>query len=255
MSSLHEERADRQMISSDRVLASAEGFHDSGAATLSLVADLKAYCLPGGEKRARGVRGIRTTQSGEIRSAPDARWDPFTAEEFVDATRAGFRWEAHIGSGLRSVVITDAYEEGHGRLVLTKGPLQLKKLVGPEVDKGELQRYLAYLGYCPAMLLNNQSLAFSAVATRTLRVWDRHDQTGASVEVDLGDDGQPRLTRAVRPMVVGKRIAATPWSATGSDAQEWDGLRAWRRMEAAWHRAEGSFTYVRMELTSFIVLR
>src|SRR5262249_1493295 len=160
---------------------------------------------------------IRTTQRGEIRSTQDARWDPFTAEEFVDATRAGFRWEAHMGSGLRSVVVTDAYEDGHGRLVLTKVPLPLKKLVGPEVAKRELQHSLAYLAYCPAMLLNSEPLAFSAAAKRTLRVWDRQDQTGASVEVDLRDDGQPSLIRAVRPMVVGKRIAATPWSATGSD--------------------------------------
>jgi hypothetical protein len=243
------------MTAPKRLLVSTDSPPESGAATLSLVAALQAYCLPGGEKATRGVRGIRARQRGEIRSAPDARWNPFVADEFVDATRAGFRWEARIGRGLLSVVVTDAYEEGHGRLVLAKGLLQLKKLVGPEVDHGELQRYLAYIGYCPAMLLNNPSLAFSAVGARTLRVWDRKDQTDASVEVDLGEDGHPSLIRAIRPMVVGKRAIATPWSATGSEPEERDGLRVWRRMEATWHPPEGSFTYVRMELTSFAVLR
>jgi uncharacterized protein DUF6920 len=56
-------------------------------------------------------------------------------------------------------------------------------------------------------------------------------------------------------MTLGTRVIPTPWSASGSEPQEWDGLRVWRRMEAAWHLTEGPFTYVRIELTSFKVLR
>jgi hypothetical protein len=223
--------------------------------TAALVALLKAYCFPGGEAAARGVRGIRATQTGEIRSGPDAKWNIFVAEETVDATKAGFCWEARMGTGLFSVLVTDAYAEGHGRLSLAKGPLQLKKLVGPDVDKGELQRYLAYIGYCPAMLVNNPTLDFSAVGERTLQVRDRQDQTGASVDIDLAENGCPTLTRTVRPMVAGKRVIPMAWSATGSDPQDQEGLRIWRRMQAAWHRPEGSFVYVRMELTSLTILR
>jgi hypothetical protein len=56
-------------------------------------------------------------------------------------------------------------------------------------------------------------------------------------------------------MTIGKRVIPTLWSASGSEPQDWDGLRVWHRMEAAWHLPEGSFTYVRIELTSFTVLR
>jgi hypothetical protein len=83
----------------------------------------------------------------------------------------------------------------------------------------------------------------------------QHDESGASVEIDLSEDGRPMLTRAIRPMTLGTRVIPTPWSASGSESQEWDGLRVWRRMEAAWHLTEGPFTYVRIELTSFKVLR
>ena len=110
---------------------------------------LRAYCFPAGEDAARGVLGVKTTQRGEVRPAPAAKWIPFTAEEFVDAVNTGFRWEARMGSGLlTSVQVTDAYQNGRGRLVLRKGPVPLRKMTGPEVDKGELQRYLGYLPYC-----------------------------------------------------------------------------------------------------------
>ena len=223
--------------------------------TASLLASLKAYCFPGGESAARDIRGIRTVQRGEIRSSPEARWNPFVANEFVDAMTSGFRWEARLGTGVLSVAVTDAFEAGHGRLLVAKGPLQLKKLTGPDVDAGELQRYLGYVGYCPPMLLNNPSLEFAAVGERTLKVRDRHDTTSASVEIDLAEDGRPLLVRATRPMMVGKRVVPTVWSATGSEPRDWEGLRVWRHMEAAWHLAEGPFTYIRIDLTSFTVLR
>jgi hypothetical protein len=221
----------------------------------SLVAALKTYLLPNGESVAHGISGIRAIQRGEIRSSPDARWNPFVATEFVDATKTSFCWEARLGTGVFAVTITDAYAEGEGRLVVQKGPLQLKKLTGPDVDQGELQRYLGYVGYCPPMMLNNPSLDFAVVGDRALKVRDRHDKTGTSVEMYLGEDGGPVLIRAVRPMIVGKRVIPTAWSATGSDAQEWEGLRVWGHMEAAWHLADGPFTYVRIDLTSFTALR
>ena len=168
-----------------------------------LLSRLRAWCFPGGEEAARRVRGIETTQRGEIRMGPDARWNEFTAEEFVDATRAAVCWEARLGKGLAaSVQVTDAYENGHGRLALSKGPIPLRKLAGPEVDRGELQRYLSYIIYCPPMLLNNPSLELTATGPLALRV------------------------RAVRPMTVGRRVTLTPWLASGSEPQERDGLRA-----------------------------
>ncbi len=203
----------------------------------------------------RRVLGIKTTQRGEIRSSPAAKWNPFTAEEFVDAVNTGFRWEARMGSGLiTSVQVTDAYENGHGRLVLKKGPLTLKKMVGPEVDKGELQRYLGYIPYCPAMLLNNPSLEITESGPLTLRLRDRQDPAGATTELDIAEDGRPLLTRAVRAMVVGKRVIFTPWSASGFDPQEYEGMRICRRLEASWNPPESSFVYIRIELTSVTIL-
>jgi hypothetical protein len=223
----------------------------------TLLARLRGYCLPGGEEAARGVRGIRATQRGEIRSSAEAKWLPFTAEEYVDATRSAFCWTARMGSGvLTSVAVTDAYEEGHGRLVVKKGPVTLRKLAGAEVDKGELQRYLGYASYCPPMLVNHGSLDWTLAGPRTLGLRDRLDQSGASVDVEIDENGRPVVTRAVRPMTVGKRVIPTPWSATGTDEDVREGLRICTRLAAAWHPADGnSFTYIRIELTSFAVER
>jgi hypothetical protein len=154
-----------------------------------------------------------------------------------------------------SVQVTDAYENGHGRLTVRKGPLKLHELTGPEVDKGELQRYLAYLSYCPPMLVNHASLDIAAVDSRTLRVRDASDTTGAFVDVEIGDNGQILMSSTVRPMTVGTRSVMTPWAATSTDFRDVEGLRVPWHLEASWNPPDGAFTYIIIEITSFAVLR
>lgn len=160
-----------------------------------------------------------------------------------------------MGSRLKAANVTDAYEDGHGRLVVRKGPLQLKRLVGPDVDKGELQRYLAYVSYCPPILLNNASLEFSATDAGNLHLRDRTDATGASVDIEVEENGRPAVARTVRPMIAGKRIQWVPWSASSNDFEELDGLCIPKSLEASWDLPDGGFTYIRIEVLTYEVLR
>lgn len=128
-----------------------------------LLALLKAFCLPGGDDNARRVHSVKTTQSGEVRSAPNAPWVPFTAEEVTVATHSSFRWEARFkGGSMGWFVVTDAYEDGHGfGSISLGGVLPVRKMTGPDFDKGELQRYFASVALCPAMIVNHASLLWT----------------------------------------------------------------------------------------------
>ena len=224
--------------------------------TLALLGRMRAFCFPGGEDAARRIRAIRTTEKGEMRMSPEAPWVPFTAEQFTDSTGSSFRWDARVHPGkISSAVVTDAYEEGHGRLVVRLGGvLPLQKFTGPDSDKGELQRYFGSIAICPPILLNHPSLDWTAVAPATLRVRDREDRNGSTVDMDIGDDGRPLGCRADRPAMVGKKAVLTPWSASCSDFREWEGLRVPTRLDATWHRAEGLFRYFRTEILSFVAV-
>jgi hypothetical protein len=213
---------------------------------------LRDYWFPGGEEAGRSIRGLRDTQRGELRGSPGAKWMPFTAIETIDATRSRFRWDARMGTGRITVVsATDAYEDGHGWLAIKAGGVvPVKKSAGPDFDKGELQRYLAAIVACPPILLNHASLECTFTAPHTLRLRDREDPTGATVEVDLAEDGRPLKCRAERPRVAGRAIALSAWQATWNEPSDHGGVRVPDRMEAAWQLPEGLFTYFRTEVTS-----
>jgi hypothetical protein len=223
--------------------------------TLTMLARLRSFCFPGGEEAARRVRAVRTAERGEMRMSPQARWIPFTAEQFTDARRSSFRWDARLDPGkIASPMVTDAYEEGHGRLVVKLGGvLPVKKITGPDADKGELQRYLSSIAFCPPILLNHSSLDCAVVGPLTLRLRDR--DASAAIDIDIGDDGRPFGCRADRPRMVGKKTVMTPWSASCSEFREWEGLRVPTRLEASWHLPEDRFVYFRAEIMSLVAIR
>lgn len=168
---------------------------------------LRSFCFPRGEEAARLIRAVRITQKGEMRMSPGAPWIPFTATETIEATRSCFRWEARLHPGnIGSPSVTDAYEEGHGCLVVKLGGvLPVKKITGVEADKGEIQRYLASMLFCPPILLNHPTLEWEAIGPSTLRVRDRGDPTASTIDVDLSEDGCPLACYANRPRIVGKQ--------------------------------------------------
>jgi len=96
--------------------------HKAGGETSALLARLRAFCFPGGEDTARLVLSLKTTERGEMRASPSARWIPFTAEQVIDTRRSSFRWEARYQGGMSGwISVTEGYEEGRGRLVVKLG--------------------------------------------------------------------------------------------------------------------------------------
>jgi len=227
--------------------------NELGHASDALLARLRMFCFPGGEDRGRSVSAVRTREEGEIRASLGARWIPFRADQVIEARRSSFRWEARYQGGrIGWITVTDAYEEGHGRLMVKLGGvIPVERVRGPEVDKGELQRYLASFVLCPSMLLNHPSLGLRAFGPHSLQVRDRSDPTGATLDVEINVEGCPTACRANRPRMVGNHSVLTPWSASGAQFEEREGLCVPSRLEVSWGLAEGSFTYYRSQVVSF----
>ncbi len=223
----------------------------------ALLARLRAFCFAGSEDSARTVRAVRLIERGEFRAAPNARWSGFTAEQEIDAARSRFRWDARFhGGSARFFSVTDAYEDARGQIAIRAGGiLPVKKITGPAFDRGELQRYLASVALCPAMVLNHPALEWSAAGPLTLQVRDAGAPSGAEVEATIGEDGSPLECRANRPRALGRATVLTPWLVRARDFRACDGFRVPGHTEAWWQLPEGPFQYYSSEIASFVALR
>jgi len=72
-------------------------------------------------------------QTGEMRTAPDAPWRPFTAKQVISVHQPGFAWFARMNAiaPLLSAHILDSYVDGAGLLeARLSGSLPLARLAG-----------------------------------------------------------------------------------------------------------------------------
>ncbi len=220
---------------------------------MTLTSDLErlhAFVFPGGEDAARRILGIHDIQQGELRPTPGAPWTPFTAEETITATSSNFRWTARAGM----FTVSDAYNETGGHLVIKAGGLfPVKKLAGPEMATGQLQRCLALIACCPSVLLNHRTLASETVAPGAVRFRDTTGPAGAYVDFEIDPDGRPIRCHAMRPRAENQMLP-TPWSVSATEFREWQGLRLASKFEVSWHLPEGDFSYLRAELTTLTAI-
>lgn len=82
-------------------------------------------------------RGSLIHQTGEMR-LENGKWVPFTAEQRFEATGTAFSWHARAKLlPLVTIVVEDAYENGHGRLEakLFGAVKVMSALPGPDLDR------------------------------------------------------------------------------------------------------------------------
>lgn len=193
-------------------------------------------------------------QVGEMRLKPDGRWLPFTAEQWMATRSTAFCWHARVKMApLVTAVVEDAFEDGHGRLdVKIFGALPVAHDEGPNVDRGEIQRYLAELPCTPRAILEDPELRFDDGPDGSVRVWVGDPE----VYVDLHFDAQGDVVRTYSETRPRGDEGPTPWEGRWSVYETTDdGLRVPRRADVAWLLPEGRFAYWWAELSDFALER
>jgi hypothetical protein len=186
--------------------------------------------------------GTKLTQTGEIRLAPDRAWMPFTASQTIAAESTAFQWRAGFKMApLVTGVVEDAIENGKGRLdARIWGILPVARGRGSAIDRGETQRYIAELAWCPEAMLRNPALRFREVAADTVRVWIGDEAT----YVDWRFDAEGDLV-ATRTETRSRDGAPQPWEGRFGDFVDFVDIRAPSVAEVWWDAPEGRFVYWR----------
>lgn len=219
--------------------------------TLALLEQLREFLLPGNDYPPNGIAAVRVSERGEMRASAAARWLAFSSQQTIEAGHSAFCWQAT----LKGVVITDAYQDGHGfaRSQLA-GLLTLRKAQqSPELDRAELQRYLASLVLSPAALRHHPALEWTIADGSGLQVRDVTGPANAAVDFELDAAAGEIICRARRPRLAGKVWIETPWRAVGGDFRLWRGMRAAHRLEVWWDTPQAPFCYYRSAVTALAI--
>jgi hypothetical protein len=202
--------------------------------------------------RLAGVPGKKRTacsrlrQAGFFRTAPGKPWLPMAAEEYHVAEPPGFLWYGVVKAmPLVNIAAKDMFAGGRGRmLVKLAGLFTLADATGPEVDQGELLRYLGEIAWFPTAWLSPR-LAWQELDERTCTVAISLGGQSASATIHFNRRGLPARLTAMRPREVKGKYPLDPWAGTVMRYREMDGLVIPTEAMATWRLASGDFHYFR----------
>ena len=203
------------------------------------------------------VRTLRVKQRGTFRAGDaTATWRPFTAAQHVTVQPPGFVWDASIRMmvGL-PVRVLDAYHDGHGILEARLGGVLpvMMGAPGPELDEGELLRYLAEAPLYPTALLPEMGVTWTPIDDRSARATLADRGTTATLVFHFNDTDEVARVEGQRSFA--KPDGTTekrPWRGYWRDYAERGGMWVPTRGEVAWvHPDAGEVSYWRGQLHTF----
>jgi hypothetical protein len=183
------------------------------------------------------VRHVRLQQRGEFRLGDDERsWRPLTATQEYTTRPPGFVWDARVSvAPLLPARVVDQYAHGEGVLrakllgvfpVASAGP-------SPEMNEGELLRYLAEAVWFPTALLPAFGVEWERLDESSARATLSHAGVTASAVFHFENDEIVRVT-ADRYRADSDRME--PWSGHFRAYDDRDGLTIPTAADVGWER-------------------
>lgn len=208
--------------------------------------------------RATGVVGQPKIQNyrlrfrGRIRSAPDAAWMPFEADQhsFVDDPARLFLMRARMFG-----VPVEAWHRlagGHATMKVTVlGLMPIVNASGAIMDRSEAVTLFNDMCLLAPGTLIDRNISWKPMDARTVRADFTHYGQTISATLSFGDDGL--LTSFVsddrsRASADGKSFTRLPFSTPVRDYRHFGPARLAQHGEAQWRLADGEFTYGEFDL-------
>jgi hypothetical protein len=218
----------------------------------SLPAPIQRYIervLPAGQ---RPIERGRLRQDGEFRL--DSAWHPLTAIEWFTTRPPGFVWDATIDvAPLLPVRVFDAYHDGEGRLearLLSTLPLASAG-PSPEMNEGELVRYLAEAVWYPTALLPGAGVTWESIDGSAARAMLADGDVSASVVFHV--DAADRIDRVTAERYRQETDDHAPWAGTYDAYETYEGIEIPTKAAVAWQDGDQPYWRATVEPQGYVI--
>jgi hypothetical protein len=197
------------------------------------------------------VGTVRLTQTGQIQLAAGQPSLPLHAEQHFSVQPPGFVWQVAVpADALPLLRGKDTFLDGTGRMLITAaGLFPIVDATGPELDQGEMLRFLSEMMWFPAGFLG-ENVSFEPVDAGSARVSLTH--AGRTATGTIFVDGDGKLTRFEAERYYpgdGGNPSLQRWSTPVDEYGEFNGLRIPVRARAVWSLPAGDLEYIRITVT------
>ncbi|MFB6155020.1 MAG: DUF6544 family protein [Haloferacaceae archaeon] len=196
------------------------------------------------------VSRVTLRQRGGFRLGDaDSPWKPLSATQRYTVSPPGFVWDARVEvAPFLPVRVVDAYEGGEGLLrakLLSAIPVA-SSTPSPELNAGELSRYLAEAVWFPTALLPGEGVEWEPRDDSSARATLTHRGTTVSLAFHFDDRNLvERVVSEDRYREVDGAFEPTRWTGRFRNYADRGGMRIPLDGEAAWNLPDGDLPYWR----------
>jgi hypothetical protein len=197
------------------------------------------------------VARVKLSQKGQFNmSETEAKWSTFTATQLVTTHSLGFDWDAQIqmAPGLK-VFVHDTYLLGVANLKASLlGIFTVAKMQDtPELNQGELLRFLAEAVWYPTALLPSQGVKWETIDDTAARGTLTDGATTVSLVFRFNPEGSIDSIYAAERYR--DKLTAMPWSGRFWDYAVCNGMTIPLAGEVGWEYPEGTRLYFKGRFT------
>ena len=225
----------------------------SKADLLGLPASVQKYFTHVLSEGQPHIQTIRLQQSGDFRLGDmKAPWKQLNARQYFTVNPSGFIWDAMIKANpLVHVRVVDMFMAGEGSLrakILSCVPVVDAK-PGPEMNSGELMRYLAEAVWFPTALLPTGGVDWTPIDEQSAKATLEHCGTTVSLMFYFNSRNEvERVFAEDRYREVDGLFEPTPWTGHFSNYQVRNDMLIPIDAEVEWNLPEGDLIYWRGHL-------
>jgi len=185
---------------------------------------------------------VRLKHNGWFKTGKDKKAMDIKGEQYFTAEKPGFVWKGKTSM----FTARDMYLDGKGSLTVHLFSLiRIVREEGPNVDQGELLRWLGESVWFPTNLLPNKHLQWLPVNDHQARL--NFEYQGLSVYYIVTFNEANEIEQLETERYMGNK-GLTPWMGRVSDYQEVEGVKVPSLIEASWMLKDGKYTYGRFRV-------
>lgn len=182
------------------------------------------------------IKTVRLKQGGDFRLKPDQNFKTMTAEQYFNVDSIEFYWQGKVNI----ITAADKFIGGKGNMkVKLFGLIKVAEEEGPEIDQGEILRFLAEGVWFPSVFLNDY-ISWEALDDHSARATITYKDLSASAIFHFNAKNEIEKITAKRYM---GKSGLKDWEIRILEYKEFHGVRIPGKSEVLWKLSDGDFCW------------
>ncbi len=190
------------------------------------------------------VKTVRLKQGGDFRLKPHQDFKTMKAVQYFNVDEMEFHWQGKVNI----VTATDRFIGSKGDLtVKLLGFIRVAYAEGPEVDQGEILRFLAEGVWFPSVFVNDY-IDWQSLDDRAAKATITLNDLSVSAIFYFNEKNQIERIAAKRYMEKDGSFELADWEIQIREYQAFNGVQIPKKSEVIWKLDDGDFCWYRPEI-------